>query len=200
MSEQPPPTPSLKRRGERIAIGITGSSGAVYAMDFLRRCPHEKFVIVSKWGKAVMKDELKFPDPLAAIAPHCKKIFSDSDLTAPLASGTNHIDAFVILPASTSTIGKIASGIGDTLITRTAAVCLKERRKIILCLRETPLSTITLRQCAELSAHGAIVMPISPPLYFVPTTVEEYVQSFVNKVLAHVGVEIGKGWRSEELE
>ncbi len=206
MNEQPPassamlPTPSLERRGKRIAIAITGSSGAVYAMDFLRRCPHEKFVIVSKWGKAVVKDELNLPDPLVAIAPLCKKIFSDSDLTAPLASGTNHIDALVVLPASTSTIGKIASGIGDTLITRTAAVCLKERRTIILCVRETPLSTITLRQCAELSSEGVIIMPISPPLYFVPATVEEYIQGFVDKVLAHVGIEAGNGWRSEELE
>ncbi|MFI5201099.1 MAG: UbiX family flavin prenyltransferase, partial [Candidatus Kapaibacterium sp.] len=191
---------NMSNQAQRIAVGITGSSGAVYAMDFLRRCPHEKFAIVSKWGKAVMKDEMNLPDPLAAIAPLCKKIFSDSDLTAPLASGTNHIDAFVIIPASTSTIGKIASGIGDTLITRTAAVCLKERRKIILCVRETPLSTITLRQCAELSAEGVIIMPISPPLYFVPSTVEEYVQGFVNKVLSHVGVEIENGWRAEELE
>jgi 4-hydroxy-3-polyprenylbenzoate decarboxylase len=185
---------------QRIVLGITGSSGAVYAMDFLKRCTHEKFVIVSKWGKAVMKDELSLSDPLAAIAPYCKKIFADSDLTAPLASGTNHIEAFVILPASTSTIGKIASGIGDTLITRTAAVCLKERRKLILCVRETPLSTITLRQCAELSAEGVIIMPISPPLYFVPATVEEYVQGFVNKVLNHIGINVGNGWRSEELE
>ena len=185
---------------KRIAVGITGSSGAVYAMDFLKRCTHDKFVIVSKWGKAVMKDELLLSDPIAEIAPYCKKIFADSDLTAPLASGTNHIDAFIILPASTSTIGKIASGFGDTLITRTAAVCLKERRKLILCVRETPLSTITLRQCAELSSEGVIIMPISPPLYFVPATVEEYVQGFVNKVLNHVGMEIGTGWRSEELE
>ncbi len=185
---------------KRIAVGITGSSGSIYAMDFLKRCPHDKFVVMSKWGKAVMKDELKLDDPSAAVAPYCKKLFADSDLTAPLASGTNDIDAFVIIPASTSTIGKIASGIGDTLITRTAAVCLKERRKIILCVRETPLSTITLRQCADLSSEGVVVMPISPPLYFVPTTVEEYVQGFVNRVLHHVGVNVGSGWRSEELE
>jgi 4-hydroxy-3-polyprenylbenzoate decarboxylase len=190
----------MNEQKKRIVIGITGSSGAVYAMDFLKRCPHDKFVVISKWGKAVMKDELGLADPVAAVAAHCKRIFSDSDLTAPLASGTNRIDAMVIIPASTSTIGKIASGVGDTLITRAAAVCLKERIKLVLCVRETPLSTITLRQCAELSADGAIIMPISPPLYFVPTTVEEYVQGFVNKVLAHVGVEVGKGWRSEELE
>ncbi len=190
----------MTERPIRIAVGITGSSGAVYAMDFLKRCPHEKFVIASKWGKAVMKDELKLADPIAEITPLCKKVFADSDLTAPLASGTNNLDALVILPASTSTIGKIASGIGDTLITRTAAVCMKERRKIILCIRETPLSTVTLRQLADLSAAGVIVMPISPPLYFVPANVEEYVQGFVNKVLSHLGVTLGKGWRSEELE
>jgi 4-hydroxy-3-polyprenylbenzoate decarboxylase len=190
----------MNEQKKRIVIGITGSSGAVYAMDFLRRCPHDKFVVISKWGKAVMKDELALADPAASVVPYCKKIFADTDLTAPIASGTNHVDAMVIIPASTSTIGKIASGIGDTLITRAAAVCLKERIKLMLCVRETPLSTITLRQCAELSAEGAIIMPISPPLYFVPTTVEEYVQGFVNKVLAHVGVEAGKGWRAEELE
>ncbi|MDP4200679.1 MAG: UbiX family flavin prenyltransferase [Bacteroidota bacterium] len=184
----------------RIAVGITGSSGSVYALDFLKRCPHDKFLIVSKWGKAVVKDELRMADPMAELTPLAKAVFADSDLTAPLASGTNPIDAFVILPASTSTIGKIASGIGDTLITRTAAVCLKERRKVILCVRETPLSTVTLRQLAELSAMGVIVMPISPPLYFVPKTVNEYVQGFVNKVLHHVGVDVGGGWRSEELE
>ena len=187
-------------RPKRIAVGITGSSGAVYAVDFLKRCPLEKFIIVSKWGKAVLKDELGLRDPIMDLAPYYKKSFADSDLTAPLASGTNTLDAFVIIPATTSTIGKIAAGIGDTLITRTAAVCLKERRKIIICVRETPLSTITLRQCAELSDAGVIIMPISPPLYFVPATVEEYVQGFVNKVLHHVGVEIGSGWRAEELE
>jgi 4-hydroxy-3-polyprenylbenzoate decarboxylase len=172
----------------------------VYALDFLKRYPHEKFVVASKWGKAVLKDELKLKDPMQDLAPYYKKSFLDSDLTAPLASGTNHLDAFVILPATTSTIGKIASGIGDTLITRTAAVCLKERYKLIICVRETPLSTITLRQCADLSAAGAIIMPISPPLYFVPATVEEYVQGFVNKVLYHCGVDVGGGWRAEELE
>lgn len=184
---------------QRIAVGITGSSGAVYALDFLRRCPHDKYLIVSKWGKAVMKDELGIADT-SALAPLVKRQFADSDLTAPLASGSNRLDAFVILPASTSTIGKIASGIGDTLITRTAAVCLKERRKLIVCVRETPLSTITLSQLTKLSESGAIIMPISPPLYFVPKTVEEYVQGFVNKVLSHVGVDLGEAWRAEELE
>jgi flavin prenyltransferase len=191
---------SIQNKQPRIAVGITGSSGAVYALDFLKRYPHDKFVIMSKWGKAVMKDELKMRDPSADIAPFIKKEFADTDMTSPLASGSSNLDAFVILPASTSTIGKIASGIGDTLITRTAAVCLKERYKLIICVRETPLSTVTLEQLAKLSSYGAIIMPISPPLYFVPETVDEYVQGFVNKLLNQCGIDTGKGWRTEELE
>jgi 4-hydroxy-3-polyprenylbenzoate decarboxylase len=189
-----------EERVPRIAIGITGSSGAVYAVDFLKRYPYDKFLIISKWGKAVLKDELGMKDPEKSLAPHYKRLFADTDLTAPLASGTTHLDAMIIIPATTSTIGKIASGIGDTLITRTAAVCLKERYKLILCVRETPLSTRTLEQCSTLSREGAIIMPISPPLYFVPKTVDEYVQGFVNKVLQQCGVNVGQGWRSEELE
>ena len=184
----------------RIVVGITGSSGAVYALDFLKRCPYDKFVVMSKWGKAVMKDELGLEDPANDLAPYYKRSFADTDMTAPLASGSNHIDAFVILPASTSTIGKIASGIGDTLITRTAAVCLKERYKMIICVRETPLSTVTLEQLTMLSREGVIVMPISPPLYYIPKTVEEYVQGFVNKVLQHCGVPTPDGWRAEDLK
>ena len=184
---------------KRIVIGVTGSSGAIYAYDFIKRCPGDKYLVMSKWGKAVAKTELELADPEKEFASHCKNSFADSDLTAPLASGTNHIDTFVILPASTSTIGKIASGIGNTLITRTAAVCLKERYKMIICVREAPLSTITLEQLAMLSREGVVVMPVSPPLYHVPKTVDEYVGGFVDKVLQHCGVTTGKGWRSEEL-
>jgi 4-hydroxy-3-polyprenylbenzoate decarboxylase len=189
-----------KMRNQRIAVGITGSSGAVYAVDFLKRYPHEKFLVMSKWGKAVMKDELGLKNPEKDLAKYYKKSFADTDLTAPLASGTTHLDTFVIIPATTSTVGKIASGIGDTLITRTAAVCLKERYKLIICVRETPLSTVTLDQLARLSRDGAIIMPISPPLYFVPKSVNEYVEGFVNKVLQQCGVTVGKGWRSEDME
>jgi 4-hydroxy-3-polyprenylbenzoate decarboxylase len=191
---------SKQIRKPRIAIGITGSSGAVYALDFLKRYPHDKYLIMSKWGKAVMKDELKMSEPEKALKPYYTRSFADTDLTAPLASGTNELDTFVIIPASTSTIGKIASGIGDTLITRTAAVCLKERYKMIICVRETPLSTITLEQCAKLSCEGVVIMPISPPLYFIPKTVEEYVQGFVDKVLQQCGVKSGNSWRADELE
>ncbi len=134
------------------------------------------------------------------LKPFVKRTFSDDDLAAPVASGSNHLDAMVIIPASMSTVGKIASGIGDTLITRAAQVCLKERFKLIVCVRETPMSTLSLEQCAKLSSYGAIIMPISPPLYFVPKSVDEYIGAFTNKVLGQLELHGGKGWRGEELE
>jgi flavin prenyltransferase len=181
----------------KVVVGITGSSGAIYALDFLKKCPDNKYLIVSKWGKVLLKDELKMSEK--DLAPYVKRTFSDDDLTAPTASGSNRFDAFVILPASTSTIGKIASGLGDTLITRTAQVCLKERIPLIICVRETPLSTLTLEQCARLSGYGATIMPISPPLYFVPETVDAYVGGFTDKVLGQIGVRTSPGWREEEF-
>ncbi len=181
----------------KTVVGITGSSGAVYALDFLKKCPGRKYLVVSAWGKVLLRDELGIGEK--DLKPYVERIFSDDDLTAPMASGSNHFDAFVLIPASTSTIGKVASGIGETLITRTAQVCLKERIKIVLCVRETPLSTLTLEQCARLSGYGAVVMPISPPLYFVPKSVDEYVGAFTSKVLGQLGVPGGKGWRGEEF-
>jgi 4-hydroxy-3-polyprenylbenzoate decarboxylase len=182
----------------KVVVGITGSSGAIYALDFLRKCTADKFLVVSKWGKVLLRDELNMSEK--DLTPYIKRNFSDDDLTAPTASGSNRFDAFVILPASTSTIGKIASGIGDTLITRTAQVCLKERYKLILCVRETPMSTVLLEQCARLSGYGAVIMPISPPLYFVPKTFDEYMGAFTDRLLSHLGIRTAKGWRAEELE
>lgn len=182
----------------KIVVGITGSSGSIFAVEFLKKTEADKYLIVSKWGKVVLHDETGESEN--TLRPYVKNIFKDSDLTAPPASGSNHFDAFVIIPASTSTIGKIASGFGDTLITRTAQVCLKERYKLIVCVRETPLATNTLEQLAYLSREGVIVMPISPPMYFVPKTVDEYIQAFVNKLQNVLGIRKGGGWRSEEFE
>jgi 4-hydroxy-3-polyprenylbenzoate decarboxylase len=182
----------------KVVVGVTGSSGAVYALDFLKKCPGTKFLIVSSWGKVLLRDELAMGEK--DLKPFVARTFSDDDLAAPVASGSNALDAMVIIPASTSTVGKIASGVGDTLITRAAQVCLKERTKLILCVRETPVSTLTLEQCARLSSYGAVIMPVSPPMYFVPKSVDEFVGAFTERVLAQIGVRSGKGWRGEELE
>ena len=182
----------------RIVIGITGASGAVFGVDLLRRCQAEKYLILTKWGRYVLKEETGLTEH--HLAEHVKKSFSDDDLSAPFASGSNPFDALVILPCSISTMAKIACGLGDTLLTRTAQVALKERRKLIIGLRETPLSSISLEQAYKLSQAGAIVMPISPPFYHRPQTLEQMVEHFTDKVLGLLGLETSLAWKPEALE
>ncbi|HWP91956.1 MAG TPA: UbiX family flavin prenyltransferase [Thermodesulfobacteriota bacterium] len=182
----------------RTIVGITGASGVVYGVDFLRKCPDDKFLVVSKWGKRVLQEELGLK--VEEISPWVKKTFNDWDLAAPFSSGSNHFDSLVIIPCSVSTLGKIASGIADTLITRAAQVALKERRRLVIALRETPLSSIALENALKLSREGAIIMPISPPHYIDASTVNDLVEGFVNKVLKVIGIDDGSGWRQEDLE
>jgi 4-hydroxy-3-polyprenylbenzoate decarboxylase len=182
----------------RIVIGMTGASGAVFGVDFLRRCPGEKYLILTKWGRYVLKEETGLTEH--HLAEHVKKSFADEDLAAPFASGSTPFDALVILPCSVSTMAKIACGLGDTLLTRAAGVALKERRRLILGLRETPLSAIHLEQAAKLSQAGAVVMPISPPFYHRPQTIGEMVEQFNGKVLQLLGQESALAWKPEALE
>jgi 4-hydroxy-3-polyprenylbenzoate decarboxylase len=182
----------------RYLIGMTGASGAIHGVDFVKRCPGEKYLVLSDWARQVLHAEtgLKPSD----LEPHVKRTFADSDLAAPFSSGSQRVDAFVIVPCSVSTLAKIAAGIADTLITRAAAVALKERMRLVLCLRETPLSTIALRNALELSREGVVIMPISPPWYRVPKTLDDVVSGFTSKLLALLGEDAGPGWREEELE
>src|SRR3990167_7127420 len=153
----------------RIVVGMTGASGSVFGVDFLRRCQAEKYLILTKWGRYVLKEETGLTEH--HLAEHVKHSFPDDDLSAPFASGSTPFDALVIVPCSVSTMAKIACGLGDTLLTRTAQVALKERRRIILCLRETPLSTIALEQACKLSQAGVVIMPLTPGFYFHPQTI-----------------------------
>lgn len=182
----------------RILVGITGASGAAFAIDFLKRCPGERFLVVSDWGKAVLKDELGLAP--ADLAPWVTRTFADGDLAAPFSSGTIRHDAFVIVPCSVSTMAKIAAGIGDTLITRAAAVTLKERMRLVLALRETPLSTGMLENALRISRDGGIIAPIMPPFYNRPQTVDEAVSGFTAKLLALCGAEAGPGWHEDRLQ
>ncbi|HET7225315.1 MAG TPA: UbiX family flavin prenyltransferase [Candidatus Eisenbacteria bacterium] len=182
----------------RYLVGMTGASGAIHAVDFLRRCPGEKYLVMSDWARQVLSSEtgLKPSD----LEPHVARTFADADLAAPFASGSNPLHATIVLPCSVSTLGKIAAGIADTLITRAAAVALKERRRLVLCVRETPMSSIALRNALELSREGVVVMPISPPWYRKPQSLDELVAGFTDKLLALLGEPAGRGWRDEELE
>lgn len=182
----------------RIIVGMTGASGSIFGVDFLRRCPAEKFLILTKWGRYVLKEETGLTEH--HLAEHVKRSFADEDLSGPFASGSTPFDALVILPCSISTMAKIACGLGDTLLTRAAQVALKERRRLIIGLRETPLSTISLEQAYKLSQAGAIVMPISPPFYHRPQTIEEMVEQFNGKVLNLLGFDTTLAWKPEAIE
>ena len=199
-----PPVQAARARGKagrarrRYLIGMTGASGSAYGVDFVRRCPGEKYLVLSDWARQVLSSETGLkPSDLAA---HVRRIFPDGDLAAPFSSGSNRYDAFVIVPCSVSTLAKIAAGIADTLITRAAQVALKERLRLVLCVRETPLSTIALANCLTLSREGVVIMPISPPWYQSPKGLEDLVAGFSRKVLALLGEDAGPGWREGELE
>jgi len=179
-------------------IGMTGASGAAYGVDFVRRCPGEKYLALSDWARQVLQSEMGLKP--SDLEPCVKKMFSDADLAAPFSSGSNRYDACVIVPCSVSTLAKIAAGIADTLITRAAAVALKERLRLVVCGRETPLSSIALENALRLSREGAIVMPVSPPWYRNPKSLDELVAGFTGKLLALLGEDSGPGWREEELE
>jgi flavin prenyltransferase len=184
----------------RIVLGVTGASGSIFAVEFLRRmaADEETFLVMSRWGKSVLAQETGLtPENLATLA---KKVFSNDDMNAPFASGSNPFDAFVVLPCSVATLGKIAHGISDNLITRVAAVALKERRKLIVCVRETPWSTIDLENAHKLSMAGGVVMPVSPPFYQKPQSLPDLVGGFVEKVRGVAGLPVSAGWRAQELQ
>ncbi len=182
----------------RYLIGMTGASGAIHGVDFVKRCPGEKYLVMSDWARHVLQEETSLKP--SDLEPHVAKVFRDADLAAPFSSGTNRYDAMVIVPCSVSTLAKIAIGIADTLVTRAAAVALKERMRLVLCVRETPLSTIALENMAKLSREGVVVMPISLPYYRGAQELAPLVEGFTDKVLALLGEPAGKGWREDELE
>ena len=180
----------------RIVVGLSGSSGAIYGVRFLKRCPGEKHLIVSRWGEEVLRLETGLA--LDDLQEHVTRVHRDSALAAPWSSGSNRYDALVLIPCSLSTLGKVANGIADTLITRAAQVALKERMRLVLCVRETPWSTITLKNALAVSEAGGIVMPVAPPWYRNPETMSQVVDGFCDKVLGVLGLGDTPGWREEE--
>ena len=185
-------------RKPRILVGVTGASGAPYAVALLRRELGEVYLALSQWGRMVMREEtgLRAADLRLLV----RQVFSDKDLANPFSSGSNAFDAMVIVPCSLTTMAKIAAGIGDTLITRSAMVALKEKRKLVLVVREAPWPTNAFENAARLSRDGVTVIPASPPFYHAPETLDELVEHFVDKVVSCLGFEPETKWRPERLE
>lgn len=182
----------------RTVIGITGATGIAFTLDFLQRLEGQKFAIFSQWGRHLLAHETSLTP--ADVEKLVDGILPDQDLSAAFSSGSTHFDALVILPCSAGTLNKIAAGIADTLLTRAAMVALKERRQLILCLRETPISTQTLRNAAQLSADGAVIMPIMPPYYMNPLTTEAVLEGFSRRLLQVLGQAQPDLWKADQLD
>ncbi|GIV14841.1 MAG: aromatic acid decarboxylase [Armatimonadota bacterium] len=195
----------------KLVVGITGASGAIYAVRFLQHAAQhfeQLLVIASQHALSVARTELGLhieSEHLCAQSllgeDYPNIVFlNPKDYFTPPASGSFRHDGMVIIPCSMGTAGRIAHGVSDDLITRAADVCLKERRKLILVVRETPLNLIHLRTLMALTEAGAVVLPASPAFYYRPRTVEDVVDTVVARVLQQLGVEqhiVGQ-WQIEE--
>ena len=172
----------------KIIIGMSGASGAIIGIKILENLSKEKTtLIISENAKEIIGFETYYS--LEQVKNMAVETYDNSEIDVSIASGTNTFDAMVIAPCSTSTLSKIACGISDNLITRVAAISMKEKRKLIIVPRETPFSTITLKRMFELSHEGALILPPVPAFYLKPQTIEDIVNYVVGKVLEHLGVE-----------
>lgn len=183
-------------------ITMTGASGSVYAKRLLEVLPEAYetvYFAVSDNAAGVMCRELDLQRPEEIIPnthKHKIKQYSCTDLYAPPASGSHEYDGLVIVPCSMGTLGRIAAGISDDLITRAADVCIKERRNLILVVRETPVSLVHLKNMTALTEAGGVILPACPGFYNHPTQMCDLVDFVVDRVLRALGLEIRltKGW------
>lgn len=178
-----------------IVTAITGASGALYAQRFLAglvAAGVEVHLVVSPLGRRLLHDEMGMETvDLAALAgteQHSITLHNYNDVGSKLASGSFLHDGMVIVPCSSNTLAEIAHGLGDNLISRAAAVTLKERRRLVLAHREMPLSAIDVNNYKVLTDAGAIIAPCNPGFYLNPTTVGEIVDFVAGKLLDLVGV------------
>ena len=186
----------------RIMVAISGASGAIYARRLLEVLPEAYdtiYLSASDNAIGIMREELGVSD-LSAMIPKGSeskfRVLDSCDLSAPPASGSHDYQGLVAIPCSMGLVGRIASGVSNDLVTRAADVCLKERRKLILVVRETPLGLIHLRNMTALTEAGAIVLPAAPAFYDKPQSIDDLVDFVVDRVLRSLGLDIRlrKGW------
>jgi flavin prenyltransferase len=181
----------------RLIVAITGASGIIYGKRFLEELKKRDFevhLVVSDAAEEVAKAEfgdVNWP----SLASH---FYQPDELTAPIASGSFPVDAMVIVPATMKTIGALANGYCDDLISRAADVQLKEGRGLMIVPRETPLHAIHLENMAKLNRMGVTILPAMPAFYHKPETVDDLVNFIVGKMLDQLGVEhdLFKRWGS----
>jgi 4-hydroxy-3-polyprenylbenzoate decarboxylase len=182
----------MTNRKIKLIVGVTGASGAIYAkvlFDSLLQLNDqlaEVAVLFSDNAKGVWKYELGNSDyeklPFT--------FYQKDDFYSPVASGSSGYDAMIIVPCSMGTLGRIASGVSSDLMTRAADVMLKERRKLVLVARETPLSLIHINNMKTVTEAGGIICPATPSFYSRPKTMEELAETVTNRALSLAGIEV----------
>ncbi len=174
----------------KILLAVTGASGAVYGLrllEVLKEKNVETECIVSDAAKKLIKHEtLKIPE-----------CYSEKDIEAPFSSGSSALDAMVVVPCSMKTLSAIANGFSHNLITRSADVAIKEKKKLVLVPRETPLSAIHLENMLKLARLGVVILPAMSGFYHRPKKVEDLVDFIVGKILDSLGIEneLYKRWK-----
>ncbi len=187
-------------RTGRLVVGMTGASGGIYAVRFLQQAVRhfrELHLICSDQAIQVLQTELGMEitretldaERLLGRPYEGLRVLQPRDYFSPPASGSFRHDGMVIIPCSMGTLGRIAHGISDDLMTRSADVCLKERRPLILVVRETPFNLVHLRNMVMACEAGATILPANPSFYNRPKSIEEAVDTVIARVLQHLGVE-----------
>lgn len=177
---------------KKIVVAVTGASGSVYTHLLLKKLLlykdqwQELSVVMTENAKEVWKIELGNEDYKQLPV----KIYQQQDFNAPFASGSGQYDTMIIIPCSMGTLGRIASGISNDLISRAADVILKERRKLICVVRDTPYNLIHIRNMETVTLAGGIICPATPSFYSKPTTIEEVAATVVDRVLDLAGIDI----------
>ena len=194
-----------------LTVAITGASGAVFCREMLRALEADERVsrvhfVPSENSLRVLAEELNFSgrngllEKLLGFAPKKSVQLSDADIGASIASGSYPSSGMIVLPCSMGTLAAIANGLADSLIARAADVTLKERRPLVLCVRETPFNRIHLRNMTLAAEAGAAIFPCIPAFYNRPVDSDEMARQFVARVLAHIGLAQPGAyvWKAEE--
>jgi len=182
-----------------LTVAVTGASGSIFVKHLLDALDRDERVgtvnlVFSDSGRRVIAEELGVSgrnDVVKRLLGRDSQRIqqkSNADIGANVASGSYPTDAMIVLPCSMGTLARIAHGMAIQLIERAADVCLKERRPLILCVRETPFNLIHLRNMTLAAEAGATIFPVIPAFYFQPASTEEIAREYVNRVLAHVGL------------
>ena len=195
-----------------IVVGVTGASGAVLAQAALRLLEADARVgrihlVVTDTGARLLAHELgiatsdakQLPSLLVGGRAAKTEVLPNKDVGASIASGSYPVDAMVVIPCSVGTLAAIANGTSDDLLCRAADVVLKEGRRLVLCIRETPLNHVHLENMLRAQKAGAVIMPASPSYYYQPKTIDDLVVQYVHRVLAQLGLPQSKQyqWRGQ---